>query len=778
MYGQEEVSNIVIPQNHYVYFGIFFGIIIFNIIISFGQYILAKDKAYFFYALYVLFNFLYFSHYYEYYGKQEIFFTYFFDELSSNYRIGFLLLGYVMYHFFAIEFLKLRERLPSLAKTLRRFAYFELGILVVFTFCYQVLGFSEEVDYDRYKLLHDLTILSVGAIGLYGIFLVCKSKISLASILIVGVLLYFIGSVVGFVLTISPVFKNDILLQYPLIPTMLGFLFEISFFAIGLAYRAFLFEKEKEETNEKYIQKLQENQQLELERKDALKYKEINEFKSQLYTNITHEFRTPLTVIMGMAEQLEENPKLKLQSRLQTIRRNGNQLLELVNQLLYLSKLEEGSLELKIHQGKIINFLRYLTESYQSFALSKQRGLSFYSEVETDFLMDYDAEKIQRILINLISNAIKFTPELGQVKVSVKKDDTTNFLRLRVKDTGQGIPADALPKIFDRFYQVDASNTRNVEGTGIGLALVKEMTELFGGRVVVESEVGKGTTFDLFFPIKNETPIEEDQNFEEISIPIAPSSTLLSEQVEVLMEDQKPILLIIEDNQDVAEYLQNCLTPHYQFVIAQNGRVGVEEALDKIPDIIISDVMMPEMNGFEVCEKLKTDPRTNHIPIIMLTAKSSSEDRLEGLSKGADAYLFKPFNKKELMIRLEHLVEVRKNILEKNKLEKEQKPEDEFLQKMYQIILDNIEDDDFDVPRLCKAMELSRTQIHRKVKATANLSTTKFIRIIRLQEAKRLIQSTDFNISEVAYKVGYKNPANFSTHFKSHFGFSPSETHN
>ena len=776
MYGQGDLSDIIIPQNHYAYFGIFFGIILFNVVIAIGQYVMAKDKAYLFYALFVMFNFLYFSHYYEYYGKQKIFSTYFVDGLSSNFRIACLLLGYVMYHFFAIEFLKLRERMPSLATTLKKLAYIELGILLVFTFCYQFLGFAEEDNYEKYKSLHDLTILSVGAIGIYGIILVYKSKVLLANIFIVSVILYFIGSVIGFILTISPIFDSEILVRYPLIPTMIGFLLEISFFAIGLAYRGFLFEKEKEATNEMYIQKLQENQQLELERKDAMKYKEINEFKSQLYTNITHEFRTPLTVIMGMAEQLEENPKVKLHARLETIQRNGGQLLELVNQLLYLSKLEEGSLQIQMRQGKIINFLKYLTESYQSFALSKQRSLSFHSEVEIDFMMDYDAEKMQRILINLISNAIKFTPEFGQIKVSVKKETTANLLKIRVKDTGQGIPEDALPHIFDRFYQVDSSNTRSVERTGIGLALVKEMTGLLDGKVVVESAVGKGTIFDLFFPIKNQAPVEKIE-FDKILPPRLSDRKLVNEQEETLIENQNPILLIIEDNQDVAEYLQDCLSPHYQFIIAPNGKIGVEEALDKMPDIIISDVMMPEMDGFEVCEKLKNDPRTNHIPIILLTAKSSEDDRIEGLSKGADAYLNKPFNKEELMIRLEQLVVVRKNILEKNNLKDNESPKDEFLQKMKNVILENIENSDFDVTRLCKAMEMGRTQIHRKIKATTDLSTTKFIRSIRLQEGKKLIESSTLNISEVAYKVGYKNPANFSTHFKEYFGFTPSETH-
>lgn len=780
-YSQAEPVPLDFFQSFSWYIGIFFGVILFNIVVSLAQYILSKDKAYLFYFAFLVLNLLYFIHYAEFYGEANIFFNRFFPSFteSANPRIAFLLLGYVMYYYFAIEFLKLHTSNPKLTQQLKRLAWTLMVVLGIYTFCYQILGWSmADETYKKYKRVHDFTILSASIIGVIGIYIVARTRTKLANVLILGASFYFIGSFIGFIATVYYEQLNSFFYKYPLLPTQLGFFFEILLFSIGLAYRAYLYEKEKDETNEKYIQQLQENQELELGQKEALKYKEINEFKSRLYTNITHEFRTPLTVIMGMTEQLQNEPKKNIQPKLETIERNSKQLLDLVIQLLDLSRLEEGSLKPKYAQGEIINFLSYITESYQSFALSKKRTLSFYSEVESDFLMDYDAEKMQRILINLLSNALKFTPEQGQIHVIVKKDKKD--LLVIVKDNGQGIPKEALPLVFDRFYQVDDS-MNGAGGTGIGLALVMELTQLLDGKIDVESEVDKGTIFKLKFPIRNNAELEKTDTpqIEEHLFPskanepsIIPNSTTTQE----VFGDEKPILLIIEDNIDVAEYLESCLSPNYKFIFARNGERGIEEAIENIPDIIISDVMMPNKNGFEVCETLKTDNRTNHIPIILLTAKTTKEDRLEGLSHGADAYLSKPFNKQELLIRLDKLVELRKNILEKNNLKEAEKPQDEFLQKVYNVVLENIEDDSFNVPHLCKALVISRAQLHRKITALTNHSTTQFVRIIRLQEAYRLLKIGDYNVSEVAYKVGYKSAANFSTHFKKHFGFSPSET--
>ena len=754
------------------FFGIFFGVILSTIVISFVQYLLSKDKAFLYYTLFLIFNMLYFLNFYGNNGGSQDFFS----QLPPNIRMGFLMGGYFIYNFFAIEFLKLTKTNFALATKLKNLAWAILIIIVLYFIVFQEGWDNQLFENNTNMLPHHLALVSMMIIGIIGLVLVFRVRTRLSNILVIGAVLYFIGSVSGFVFASFQHNASSVWKNYPLLPTQIGFLFEMLFFSLGLAYRAYVFQKEKRITNKKYIQQLKENQQLELERKDALKYKEINEAKSQVYTNITHEFRTPLTVILGLAEQLEKNPKYKLLAHLETIKRNGHQLLDLVNQLLQLNKLEEGAIQPQYIQGDIIAFLKYLTESYHSFALSKNRTLSFFTSIENELLMDYDPKKLRRIIGNLIFNAIKFTPEYGRIQVVVQQDIHNNELLIKVKDTGQGIPEEALPHIFNRFYQVENLNSHSVEGTGIGLALVKELTELMEGKIHVNSIVGKGSTFELLFPIKNQAPIQAP-NFEN-DFPIVSTQALEESEIPAsTIPDELPILLIIEDNEDIIAYLKSCLIAQYHFITAFNGKDGLEKAIEHIPDVIISDVMMPEMDGFEVCEKLKNDERTNHIPIILLTAKSTVKDRLKGLSKGADAYLEKPFNHDELFIRLEKLMTVRKVILEKNNLKTNEKPQGEFLQKFYQIVIENIENEDFDVVKLCKALDMSRSQIHRKVKALTNCSTTQYIRQIKMREAKRMLETTTLNISEIAYKIGYKNPNNFSSHFKAHFGISPSDTY-
>ena len=524
----------------------------------------------------------------------------------------------------------------------------------------------------------------------------------------------------------------------------------------------------------------QQQAQVELKLAEAARLKELDEVKNRFFTNITHEFRTPLTVILGMAEQLKLHPKINWEQRLSTIEKNGGQLLDLINQLLDLSKLQEGSLQPEYVQGDLVTYLRYLTESYQSFAFSQQKNLAFFS-TEEEVLMDYDPQKMQRILGNLLSNAIKFTPEYGNIKVAIKKEDSQ--LVINVSDTGQGIPEKDLPYIFDRFYQVDSSTTRKGEGTGIGLALVRDMVELLGGTIRVESEIGKGSTFEVCLPISNNAILEMEHRK---SIPFISPSTIVTDDPIPPVDRRgrdRLLVLLIEDNPDVTDYLQACLGSDHHYLTARNGRLGVELATEHVPDIVISDVMMPEMDGFEVCETLKTDPRTSHIPFIMLTAKATVEDRIAGLSRGADAYLAKPFHQEELQVRIEQLVAQRRAMQEhfsrngELPSDKSDSSEVTFLQQLHTTIHEHLDEEDFDVPRLCRAMGMSRTQLHRKIKALTDQSTTEYVRNTRLQEARRLLETTDLSVSEVAYQTGFKHPNNFSTVYKKRFGYSPGGIH-
>jgi len=489
----------------------------------------------------------------------------------------------------------------------------------------------------------------------------------------------------------------------------------------------------------------------------------INRMQKNFYTNITHEFRTPITVIQGMAEQIQGNQKEKT-----LIRRNSDNLLRLVNQLLDLSKLDEGKLQLHPIQSDIVFFLRYVTESLHSLAEAQQVQLRFETELN-QFVMDYDPDKIQQIIVNLLSNAIKYTPPEGFVTLSAQEQAAQ--LQLVVQDSGSGIPPEDVPHIFQRFYQTANTHTKH-EGTGIGLAVVSELVRLMKGTIAVESELGKGSTFTIHLPISREAELQSPQISDQRQ-PTTTKNLLLPPQADA------SLALIIEDNQDVITYLQDCLSPQYQIETAHDGQAGIEKALEIVPDIIICDVMMPRKDGFEVCEILKQDERTSHIPIILLTAKATQADRITGLQTGADAYLTKPFDKQELYIRLVQLVELRrtlqkrysKGLLSTTAIT----PDDRFITKVQAFIEENLDEERLSVPDICEHIGLSRMQVHRKLKALTGKSTTQFIRFIRMQHARQLLQKTDLQIAEIAFRVGYADPSYFSRQFSQEFGNPPSE---
>lgn len=523
--------------------------------------------------------------------------------------------------------------------------------------------------------------------------------------------------------------------------------------------------------------------QLQLEQEKAEQLKELDQFKSRFYTNITHEFRTPLTVIKGMANQIG-NEKIKT-----LIQRNSDRLLNMVNQLLDLTRLEAKGVTVKWEQGDIIPYLQYLTESCHSLTENKKINLSFFS-TEKQVVMDFDEKKVRDILINLLSNAIKYTPEYGSVKVIVTKvfENGVPFLKLTVKDTGRGIPEDKLAYIFDRFYQVERSSTRWGEGSGIGLALVKELVHLLEGRIEVESEMGKGSDFLVFLPIYQKALKKASTN-KAFRQDVGIDNTNHPEQTVLPSESspndiEKTQVLIIEDNTDVTEYIISCFNEDYFIQTARNGKEGLEKALEIIPDVILCDVMMPEMDGFEVCRRLKTDRRSSHIPIVILTAKATQEDKITGLSHGADAYLIKPFDKEELLIRLRNLTAQSKRLQERLSdptLPNEQFSELEsreaaFLQEFHQIIEDNMNNEQFDIHYLCRSIAMSRSQLHRKLKALIGQSTGSYVRFLRLKKAKFLLETTAMQIGEIALQVGFKDFSHFSRSFFKEFGNKPSDT--
>ncbi|MBX3242655.1 MAG: helix-turn-helix domain-containing protein [Chitinophagaceae bacterium] len=573
-----------------------------------------------------------------------------------------------------------------------------------------------------------------------------------------------------------------------------GWAYMIYALLIALAIRAYL----RFNVNKAKLQS-----QLNYEQLEAKRVKELDTIKTQLYTNITHEFRTPLTVILGMARQVVEKPTEQFDTRMDMIVRNGQSLLNLVNQLLDLSKLETGKMKLQLSHGDVIHFLRYIVESFHSLAESQQKQLHFLTDID-GLHREFDREKLRQIVSNLLSNAIKFTPEKGNIYISVSETVQSNntdnaTLIIKVKDTGIGIPEGQLQYVFDRFYQLDNSHTRKTEGTGIGLALTKELVKLMDGEIVVKSPPSgafKGSEFTVSLPLKKVTATEEpalpDIN-KQISSPVVAKpdfSELIPDKEEKNIS--APLILLVEDNADVVAYTASCLSD-YRLAVGKDGREGFDIATDMIPDLIITDVMMPFVDGFELVNKLRRNENTSHIPVIMLTAKADISSRIEGLQQGADAYLEKPFNKEELLVRINKLLEMRKN-LQQYYLRKagiqgdvptppvvipdktgDHTIEDGFVKKVREAVEQNLTDVNFTVEKLCRLVFMSHSQLHRKLEALTGCSPNKFIRMIRLKKARELLQNSSNSIAAVALDCGYSDPGYFSRVFRQEYGVTPQE---
>ena len=519
-----------------------------------------------------------------------------------------------------------------------------------------------------------------------------------------------------------------------------------------------------------------------LAQNEAIKLKEIDDAKTRFFTNISHEFRTPLTIIIGMVEKIHQDPIRWQENGLMMIRRNSKKLLSLINQILDLSKLESGAMEMNKVHGNIIVLLKYMLESYESFADVNQNNLHFLVN-EKEIMMDFDPDKIQHIISNLLSNAIKYTPAGGDIYFQLEKIGN-EFLQLKVKDTGKGISEENLQHVFDRFYSAESSEIQ--EGTGVGLALTKELIELMGGQISVQSELNKGSEFTILLPI-------EDHH---TASPFLPPSIEAEETVALIPQrpdaptshsESRELVLVVEDNPDVSSLIYYCLEEVYELEIAKDGQEGINKAMELIPDLIISDVMMPNKDGYELCQALKSHPLTNHIPIILLSAKADTPSMISGLDLGADDYIPKPFQEEMLKAKIKGLLKNRKKLqmiygsqnfaekgTEANEKEQNISREEAFILSFKASIMDHMEDPELDVSKICKLMGMGRTQLHNKLKAITGKSTTQYVNSIKLGYAARLLLETESNISEIAYQTGFNNIQYFSKSFSKIYGMSPS----
>ncbi|HPE76336.1 MAG TPA: two-component regulator propeller domain-containing protein [Draconibacterium sp.] len=531
--------------------------------------------------------------------------------------------------------------------------------------------------------------------------------------------------------------------------------------------------------------------QLEFEKISTDSLRHIAQMKSQFFANISHEFRTPLTLILGQVDSvMSSGINNSEKSKLQVANRNARRLLKLINQLLDLSKLETGKMELNSLQYNMVGFLKSLLFSFESMASSKKITLSFKS-VSDHIAVVFDMDKMEKVFYNLIFNAIKYTSENGEIEVEIKTVDTI-YIEISVSDNGSGIPEKYIPHIFNRFFQVESSSTRNYEGTGIGLALVKELVELHNGMVKVESSEGEGSTFTVKLPIgeisKVEQPaiikISEPDNYSEIlEAEIAVENEGYTVVKEMQNNDNREIVLVVEDNNDVRAFICDQLGNEYHIKQAENGENGLQIALETVPDLIITDLMMPKMNGLQLCKAIRNDERTSHIPVIMLTAKVGFDNKIEGLETGVDDYITKPFSSKELMVRVKNLINQRKLLRARFKTSTIIKPSEVsvlsidqvFLDKIIQMIEANFENQDFTPELLASAVNMSVSQLNRKLNALINQPAGQLMRSLRLQRAADLLKQKAGTVSEICYQLDFNDPAYFSRAFKKQFGCSPSD---
>ncbi len=539
------------------------------------------------------------------------------------------------------------------------------------------------------------------------------------------------------------------------------------------------------------------NQELSRQKEEILemtnKIKEADERKMKFFTNISHELRTPLTLILGPADNLLKNQLLQPEIREQVlpIFKNANRLLRLINELLDFQKLDNDTLRLMLVENDIVKFLSEIVHAFDTYATNRHIDLYYIPEIQ-EYKTLFDPSKIEIILYNLLSNALKFTNEGGKIKVSLLLEESTQQLQIVVQDNGIGIEESKIRNIFNRYYQIEDSGYSH-QGAGIGLALTKEIIDLMDGTIVVNSEINSGTAFTIKLPILTQESVKinarynlakeaEMKHDEQLNSQFITNVMNLNYNTEEngISHDR---ILVIDDNDDLRSYIRNCLKDKYTVYEASNGKEGLIMAQNKQPVLIISDIMMPEMSGLELCMQLKSNLLTSHIPVILLTAKTSEEAQIEGYKSGADDYITKPFHKDLLLARIQNLIESRQKLRKIFKSKIDFEPSDvtlttadeKFLIKAFDIVEKNIGEMEFGASELVAELGYSRTMVHIKLKELTNSSASEFIRNIRLKRAYQILKQNKHRINEICDIVGFSDPNYFSKSFKKMYGVSPAK---
>lgn len=512
--------------------------------------------------------------------------------------------------------------------------------------------------------------------------------------------------------------------------------------------------------------------------------RQVEQIRTGFFTNITHEFRTPLTVILGLVEQMRNNDVSKDETEryLNSIQRQGSNLLELVNQLLDMSKLMAKADRKQWYRGNIVAFIRMTLDSYREYACSQYINLLFIPESNT-IEMDFIPEYFNKIMRNLLSNALKYTPANGIIRIEMKKDKS--LLTLQVFNTGNEIPEEEIPRLFDTFYQ--GSNNEKQIGTGIGLPYTRQMVESMNGNIKVYNKKGEGVVFSVYIPLDQDS-IERLPWIDSANVTERIRGKNDLEKIQVKNNDAEnslyPSILIVEDNLDISFYISTLLKGKYHLNYASDGKEGIDKAKNYMPDLILTDLMLPGMDGYMLCHEIRQSEILNHIPIVIITAKSSDADRIRGLEEGADAYLIKPFNAEELLVRVEKLLEQRRQLRDKfskalqegsaQNVELSSRDRD-FLNRLTSIIHSHLADKDLNADFIADKMCMSRTQLNRKIRSIADYTATSYILQIRMEKAKRLLASTEQAIGDIATTCGFEDTSYFTRVFKQMFNVTPSQ---
>lgn len=546
-------------------------------------------------------------------------------------------------------------------------------------------------------------------------------------------------------------------------------------YAVGLVIVLFLarYRMLKREREKFHLQQIEN---------EVAKNEEINNMKFRFFTNVSHELRTPLTLIISPLEGMLKETTDELQStRLQLMYRNAQRLLHLVNQLLDFRKGEMSTHQLSLSEGDIISYVHSVCNSFLLMADKKHIQFSFFSGIDT-FSMAFDADKVGKIVMNLLSNAFKFTPEGGRVTVMIEHvAGTPDILEIKIADTGIGISDVDKEHIFERFYQAGHKGVEETTGNGIGLSLVRDFVTLHEGEVKVFDNIGMGSVFVIQFPVKHvETQVQLP---EETGMPAGDEEDkeMKEEAREETERKNFPLLLIVDDNEDFRIFMRYSLELQYRVKLAVNGKEAWEMMQEELPDLVISDVMMPQMDGNELCRLIKQDKRTAHIPVILLTARQNTEAKLEGLQTGADDYVTKPFNMTILVLRIRKLIELsRYHRVTQGMIDPAPSEivitslDEKLIEKAIKYVEDNMSRTELSVEELSRELGMSRVHLYKKLLQITGKTPIEFIRVIRLKRAAQLLRESQLHVSEVAFEVGFNNPKYFSRYFKDEFGVLPS----